>query len=310
MQCKTQRKKKVTLRSILVLFVVLFLFTSFWFNFFFLNFDKKILLPILKQRFTDHNSFIVFDVLSISSKHQLDLLKYQKKVFETQAEVRNFFYVTEDDDTDPKCYEKLTWNDVKNISDYCKRRKHLPMTSFEKTLRTNFARIEWLEKKKNPTGWMCAQKRPIVGLKKVFESYKKSLERLPDYLIIVDDDTYMDLQAIKSELRAVDNNNSRYLAGCLTRLPIHQINFTFPYGGFGSFLSKTSMERFLERVNCRKGKSSPICKRIDENIVRERQYFKNNMSIFDLMFEFVKSEEYSNIRSWRRGFCMHSVSSV
>lgn len=307
---QTTRKKKLALRSILISFLLLFLSTSFLFNVFFIYFDKKIFLPVLKKNFKDFNSSIIFDILSISSKNQLELLKLQKQVFEKQAEVRNFFYVTEDDDTDPTCHKNLTWSDVINISKFCRKRKHLNITKFERTLKGNFAYIKWLEKKKNPIGWICAQKRPIVGLKKVFESYKNHSEKLPDYLIIVDDDTYINLKAIKIDLQALDAKNSRYLAGCMSRFPLHEINFTFPYGGFGSFLSKTSIQRFQERINCRKEEYSQICKRIDENIVREKQFFKNNMSVFDLMFEFVRTEEYVNIRSWRKGFCMHSVSFV
>ena len=147
------------------------------------------------------SSFIV-DILSVASISQLDLLNAQQKTFASHVSVRNFFNATEDDDADPECYKYLTLDDVSAVSNFCRRRQGL--SHFYKTLRNGYARTQWLEKKKNPTGWMCAQTRPISGLMKVYKHYMNSHERLPDYLIIMDDDTYINMESFQNDFEILN----------------------------------------------------------------------------------------------------------
>ena len=69
-------------------------------------------------------------------------------------------------------------------------------------------RKEWLQQKKNPGGWMCAQRRMTAALSKLIRLYREAAEGagfepssvFPDYLILGDDDTSVDLRYISEKL--------------------------------------------------------------------------------------------------------------
>ena len=143
-------------------------------------------------------------------------------------------------------------------------------------LLNHFARREWLEKKKvNPAGWLCAQKRPQSALSKVGQFYRKLLkakEALPDYLVVVDDDTYLNVEWFlqnflknsntsssnddsskerrkqKSRPTGVNNAVPQVWAGCYVRKPVMDANITFPYGGFGTYYNRKSIERLIQPI--------------------------------------------------------------
>jgi len=93
---------------------------------------------------------------------------------------------------------------------------------------------------------------------------------LPDYLILTDADTYVNLEHItEAMLRQPHQRESQGLlhqddlnsfipthhtpivfAGCRVRLPIHMVNFTFPFGGFGTFFSKGALKRLIHPLYC------------------------------------------------------------
>ena len=129
------------------------------------------------------------DILSVSSIKQLELLRAQEKTMGSHGSVRNFFNATELDDADPTCHLDVTWDHVSRVSSYCRRNREALSHIFQ-YLRGQFARTQWLEKKKNPAGWLCAQTRPMSGIMKVNLYYKSTGEPLPDYLVVMDDDTY------------------------------------------------------------------------------------------------------------------------
>jgi hypothetical protein len=49
---------------------------------------------------------------------------------------------------------------------------------------------------KNNAGWMCAQKRPVDGLFNVLQNYKDGAMEAPQYLFIIDDDTYINMDSL------------------------------------------------------------------------------------------------------------------
>lgn len=74
---------------------------------------------------------------------------------------------------------------------YCKRQAERHRYPLLNRLRHLYFTQDQLGGKAAPTGWMCAQKRPIDGLRLVIEHYAKhSKETLPDYLLLIDDDTH------------------------------------------------------------------------------------------------------------------------
>lgn len=172
------------------------------------------------------------DLLSIGSSQRKNLMQAQQMSFGAHASVRYWFNATEDDDGDPYCGVKLKTSQVFNIVDFCRYQKlNVQKYPFLMYMRNHFASKPWLEKKKSAVGWMCAQRRPIHGLYKVLKRYESNNMDLPDKLIVMDDDTYMNLELLQT-LYADDQPDLPLVRpGCLVRLPIHQFNFTFAFGG-------------------------------------------------------------------------------
>jgi hypothetical protein len=243
----------------------------------------------------------VVDVLSVGSLHRLDYIEAQKQTFGSHVSVRHFFNVTEADDADPACATNLSRTDVVAISNWCKSTKQWNATRqfVLHYLQGPYARADWLMKKANPAGWMCAQSRPVQGMYKVLQMYRDQYQRdrdyhqssttsssssssLPDYLLIVDDDTYynMDifLEYLQTNPRYVNSSVPSAIAGCLVRSPISAIHLTLPFGGYGITLSKGYLEKIMRPLDCsttttattttgkttQENEDAPLCRTIRE----------------------------------------------
>lgn len=265
-------------------------------------------------------SFTV-DVLSVASTRQLDLLEAQRNAITSHTSVRNFFNATELDDFDPNCQNDITWDHVQAVSKFCRNRPN-HLSSIFRYLRGQYARSQWLKKKQNPSGWLCAQVRPFSGLMKAYSHYAMSSEGLPDYFLIFDDDTYYNMELFRRSFESADPSEAKVYAGCLVRSPIHQINLTFPFGGFGTIVSQGALRLFFQRINCRELQkdsnysiivdiqtkdSSALCTKLKENNVGELKYFANGMNLVELMQKYSITERYRDVFQWTSGFCMHSV---
>ncbi|KAL7534082.1 hypothetical protein ACHAWF_004715 [Thalassiosira exigua] len=256
------------------------------------------------------------DILSVGSINQLELLSAQERILSSHQSVRNFFNVTELDDADPSCHTNLTWDHVSKVVNFCHRRPSFgPEVRY---LRSQYARAEWLRKKRNPAGWLCAQQRPFAGLRKVQARYRRTRQALPDYLLILDDDTYYDMDAFRRNHRRLDSSELAVAAGCLVRHPVHEINFTFPFGGFGTIVSKGSLDYLFHPIGCplldegahpatgTHVNSEGICDQLSKNLVGELRRFENGDSLADLMYKYANGERYGDVDRWTAGFCMHS----
>ena len=189
--------------------------------------------------------------------------------------------------------------------------------------RHHYAAPNWLRKKQNPVGWMCAQTRPAQGLHKAMARYKRpigrtnatssdkdsGLEPLPDYLIIMDDDTYYNMELFEQHFQNHDiyRNSSMMMgiAGCMVRGPWAQLNFTFPFGGYGFIMSKGYLQRLHTPIFCEDDPS--LCQVIKAGThLRESSLFSEGMSLMDLMYAYVTHQPYSEYKKWTTGFCLHS----
>lgn len=260
------------------------------------------------------SSFLV-DILSIGSNQRLEYLQAQRESFASHISVRNFFNVTENDDDDPFCASKLSKRNVTMISRFCRRKKKWnPKRQFLLSyLQTAYATERWLRNKPNPAGWMCAQTRPMQGFYKVIRYYKKQQQLqssqpvLPDYLIIMDDDTYYNMQLFQEHFQAQYSNSSVpiAIAGCMVRSPIQAINFTIPFGGYGFILSRGYIEQMMRPIHCPNDHDwCYAIKRI--NHIDERPLFRNGMTLADLMHAYATNEPFAQFSNWTTGFCLHS----
>ena len=273
----------------------------------------------------------IIDIVSVGSLQRPEYQDAQKDSFGSHPNVRHFFLITENDDVDQgkkSCHNHLTWEQVKNISAFCHGKqpwitKKYP---FQHPLRSLFGSVEWLGQKANPTGWLCAQKRPIAGFQKAVQHYRKNpQEVLPDFLFVADDDTYISMNQVLSYLKSFQEeklqelgDDNFVLAGCVIKPRIPRYKITFPYGGWGTIFSQGTLKTLMEPLHCsRQGGDSSgtnatdrriggICKKLQENKMGEYEDYKEGMSLWDVIFSFVKKEPYVDQATWTLGFCFHS----
>lgn len=215
--------------------------------------------------------------------------------------VRSFWWLAEIDD-DPVCHQKF--NPLKHI-EKCKDEDVDPWKGGRRTRESRmFADLHWDEESfifhghtdsSLYSGWICAQRRVgyAIGLKGM--DYKKTMD-LPDYLIIIDDDTFINLDLFVEKMKDQNVSEPRTFAGHVFK----QKGFEFPWGGYGVFIPRASIERLVTPLYCNntdiQGFEKKACRRIEENLVGESDVFESGMSISDLAY----------MMSKRDRFCMHS----
>jgi FAD binding domain len=289
-----------------------------------------------------NSSSVRIDIISVGSETRMGNMEAQRQTWAKHESVRHFFSITEemDIDADRHCYHELSVETVMNISDWCRFRHSQSNADANRTSwlmskwMHNFGQRRWLSKKNNPVGWMCAQRRFARAIASVLSRYQTKQEEFPDYLLLVDDDTYFNMELLQQlELQHRKPQQEAYVAaGCrITTQNEPMTNFAF--GGFGQIYSRRSLERLTRPIFCGKEYSNkessnqpvslsalPIdgnnndtvfeknaCRRISENLIGERQYFQNGMSISDLLLDArVSVEPYTDFPNWKDGgFCFH-----
>jgi hypothetical protein len=152
--------------------------------------------------------------------------------------------------------------------------------------------------------WMCAQRRPLFGIHKVVQTYQGDENNLPDYLILMDDDTYFNLEEFPKWMTDSVPEQPRVVPGCLLRYA--DALFTLPYGGMSTMFNKASLAHLMRPIQC--PDDTALCGQIQQDTVGERHLFRNGMSLVDLMHAFVSRYPYREHKSWNttQGYCMHS----
>jgi len=209
-------------------------------------------------------------------------------------------------------------------------------------------------KRSKPAGWLCAQRRHSIALAKVTRLYRANGASsssnsgdydLPDYLFIGDDDSYVNLDHLSEmlihqpqRLERVEGISSQehsiipthdtpvVWAGCRVRWPINQVNFTFAYGGFGYFFSKSSLRRLVQPLHCnvtttttaQKGieinnDDDPLitsyvkhaCDRLTEPgnaLIGEDKFFTSGMSLMDVWVAMTEMNPFCMHADWIYGY--------
>lgn len=285
------------------------------------------------------------DILVIGTRNNPTKPQTQKETWASHPSRRHFFLATEYDDHDPMCDQHRTLEDIKKDLMTCKWRG-LEISSdapqaIQKKFKTYYSREEWLLKRKNPAGWYCAQKRHSVGLAKVIALYQglNQPNQLPDYLFVGDDDSYVNLDhisemlllqpqrleastGISQEHSPVPTHDTPVVwTGCRVRWPVHEVNFTFGYGGFGHFFSRASLLRMLQPLYCNSTSTAPhppdsaipmemasyekhACERLkSENaLIGEDKHFVPGMNLMDVWFNMTKLDPFCMHADWIYGY--------
>lgn len=276
------------------------------------------------------NSFrspVEIDIISIGSNTRPRYQDAQERTFGSHVAVRDFYRITEANDFEAECHSSLQVKQVQQIVQFCKARSPV-FNQFPhlKRMKDHYANFKWLLKKSNPPGWMCAQKRPADGFYAVLSSYKDTGKSLPDYLFIIDDDTYVNMNEVSPFLQTAYPVQEAYaVAGCMIRSRIYEHNFTIPFGGWGTILSRPAIENFQKPLFCKPYQynsknvtlttasgddfTSLACWRLSQDPIGEASVFVEGMSVAELMHAYVKHFFYTEILHWNAtsvGFCMHS----
>jgi len=269
--------------------------------------------PTIYTTMSSSNNNWVIDILAIGSNDRPQYIQAQKQSWASHISVRHFFNATEDDEFDKDCGKQLTLDQVWAISRFCKSKHYGVEHNWFQYTRNTFAHIPWLQQKPNPVGWMCAQRRPLHGLYKVLSQYRSGVA-LPSHLIVMDDDTYFNLETFQEVYKDDTPESPLVRAGCLVRSPIHQINFTFPFGGYGVILNQAALKVLLKPIEC--PRDTEICSKLERNEIFERETnFQNGMALVDILQGYAQREPYRACQvvpgqgacgNWTSGYCVHS----
>jgi hypothetical protein len=184
-------------------------------------------------------------------------------------------------------------------------------------------------KKANPIGWLCGHQRFPSLLGKVGKFYQRELATavsktsvLPDFLLIQDDDSYYNLDMLNRDIFSqIDPYIPYATAGCLVHLPIKMLNFSFPFGGFGTILSRGAILRMIRPIFCHTSfkpvewwdyRDDPAfvdnaCEQLQKNTFGEKAAFQDGMSISDLIRAHAAANPFREYRTWtnKPGYCFH-----
>jgi hypothetical protein len=156
----------------------------------------------------DHPKKMV-DIISVGSITQIPLQDAQQRTFGSHHAVRNLYRITQMNDTDRECFTNLTVDQVAEIVRFCQNKSKTGESFLASSMRTK------VSYKKKKTGWTCAQKRPIDGLYAVLKKYRDDGVEIPHYLLVIDDDTYIDMDALTNILyKDFHYNTPQLVAGC------------------------------------------------------------------------------------------------
>lgn len=273
---------------------------------------------------TSNASSMSIDIISIGTLHQPAYQEAQQRTFGSHPHVRHFFRITELNDTESTCHTHLQMNDTgNNIVQFCRQPKlEFPLLN---RLRHVFMKRSELSMKRNAAGWICAQKRCVDGVLLALRQYQQQQRdsndgtktTFPDYLVIVDDDSYLNMDLFGPHLQSqYPADTPHAVAGCLIRL---RHGFSLPFGGFSYTLSRTALQNFVRPIYCDKVTSGEdaddddnafvqnACKRVKENQVGEGTLFSEGMSVADLLYAYTFDQPFLDVDNWNNvGFCMHS----
>lgn len=188
--------------------------------------------------------------------------------------VRNFWGVTEEQDYDANCV---------NASE-------VDQKAFMNLCWPGGSRREY-----KGWGWFCAQRRPGHALGWLQTLYQDPAN-IPDMLIIVDDDTSVDINFAIHQMSLVEDNRAPYVGNpCVFRRTHRGL------GGMGTFFNRVAIEgltrpNFCNHHQQQEGSMNTVCEGLIAKTSINAELFQQGDSVFDIFYK------YSAVRK----FCQHS----
>lgn len=248
---------------------------------------------------------LVVDILSVGSTLRPGLA-IQKHTWAAHPSIRYFHGASE---VDGSYCGPSAGNHTPRIC-----RKHLPGDSWlMRRWRHSFASKKWAARKGGPD-WFCAQRRWLESFGKACRFYRQKANHrraaLPDYLLVVDDDTYYDIDRFMLAVGHLDTSQPLAFTGCLILSPSVHI----PWGGYGLALSKGLLSRLIHPLVCSgpttgdtTGFERRACDVVRANLVNELEHYHDGMSLSDLALSMgVSRNELCLHSDWASGYLVNA----
>jgi len=272
----------------------------------------------------DNIQDVVIDVISLGSQTRPEYLTYQTKTWSTHPNIRHFWGLTEEGDYNPhcsnidkhdldisieRCKSPMGWeSDIEGFRSqaYGQAGGSHAQENLYGTLGGGVARLKKAmeDAHKHKAGWFCAQRRigPALGL--LQSVYQDNATSIPDILVLVDDDTSVDIENMKDQMFQNGTDDSLIGAAC----SFGRGGIQFAYGGYGTFLNKASILPLLQPIYCdeRQDDSNKFmqstCDNLQQNRVGEIDVFENGDSIFDIFYKYAARADYCMHSDWLVGY--------
>ncbi|KAL3774922.1 hypothetical protein ACHAWO_004008 [Cyclotella atomus] len=156
-------------------------------------------------------------------------------------------------------------------------------------------------------GWVCAQRRVGRALGWLHSKYSggdgDDKVDVPDYLMVVDDDTYVDLVDVMSYLEK-EAEKKKGEGGRMWIIP-----FPIAYGGFGTILNKAAIRQLSEPIVCNNSGTTnqnvvAICAQIKADRVGEASMFQDGMTVFELFYKYSATKDFCMHSDWLLGYIL------
>ena len=265
----------------------------------------------------------VIDILTVGRKEDMSALRSQRRIWTSHEAVRSVDFALSSEDV--KCDGNMSSDEILQHLFTCRNEGYWnrigasidPLT--RGIMRVAYDR-NYVMPRQNPAGWVCAQRHVAKSFIKQVGKYTS--ETFPDYLMIVDSDTYLDIDQLTKELfeqpyQVPSHDEPVIWAGCkmnfgnLKENPKENVAFTTPYGGFGTMFSKGSLMLMNKPLHCSELLAPSeyerhICNKYKQKAkfsypasatIGEEHFFSSGDSITDVFRKYL--EEI-------KPFCLHS----
>ena len=241
------------------------------------------------------------DVVSLGTATRLHHLTGQIRTWGSHNSIRRFWGFTEDDDFFD-C-SSVSDEELKSYVQTCKT-----LTRRDKRIQEFFTRYYGLSEgnrtRSDNSGWVCAQRRLGRAFGWLHSQYYQNERDIPDYLFLVDDDTFIAAAEVISYLQRESKVNEGLLmrAGCLFEKNDDSIPFNLPYGGFGLFLNKMAIKQLSRPIHCNTDHADRFCSTLQRNVIGEFDVFHDGMTLLELFYKFSATKRFCMHSDWLSGY--------
>jgi hypothetical protein len=169
---------------------------------------------------------------------------------------------------------------------------------------------------------LCSQRRSILGLYKALLQYDEKRQALPDYMILMKDDTFYNLEVFQEIMSReyADPSLPWAMAGC--RRDFLHFPFAAPMSDLGFILTRGSLQRLIRPIHCRPDENQQHihpeqpdhdkwvneteknrCRAVQASRIGEGPMFEEGMTVASLMYTYVTHDPPLKLKPCTRSTC-------